>query len=1002
MADEIEVRFRETTEESESAEQTDARRLDDATFEPQALVEQTGEYRQAEAIQDSFVALMDNAAAEATAASGAEQASEAQAPAIDGREDTVAGREPRLVEGVFEKTPNQSGGDNASITPINLPDVGPKLPGGGDSGRSAEAAGREDTVAGREPKIVEGAFEKAPGGDEGGGEDITPINLPNIHETVGDLGAAETAEVQSAADTPGIKFRDAAGTPQTLRSSGEDAFPEQFAGEVPAAPVASTDAPGIKFWNGGEVPAALRREQEQTGYKFYDEAGVPAELGQAQEQTGYEIDSSEAQSAQQSTDTPGIKFWNEGEVPAELRQGQEQTGYKFYDEAGVPEALRQGQEQTGYKFNDEAGVPAELGQAQEQTGYETDSSEAQSVQQSTDTPGIKFWNEGEVPAALRQGQEQTGYKFYDEAGVPEALRQGQEQAGYKFYDEAGVPAELRQAQEQTAPQSMDAPGIKFWNGGEVPAELRQGQEQTGYKFYDEAGVPAALHQGQEQTGYKFYDEAGVPATLDQSPELAGGKTAEREAQAKLSRAEETGSAEQGPVPAGSRLPEAGVSPADGQSIPTTSETETSSPPETGESLGASVSTAVGPGTKVEDTAEKNLGEGEATGEWSPPEMYVSIGPDGECIIVDADGEPIDSPPIVKQMAGDKGQAVYFGMYAELDSEKRFWIPYLERNFQGCSVGFNPDGELAVFDANGKPLSAQPKIQKTFDADGYEAYMVYNVDSSGNATPITLLGYTGSLDGVSIYKNADGKRLAVDSSGQPLAVQPQIVVLFGPQGEEVYSVWYPTSKSLMSKPVMLTAYSASLEGVFVHVAADGKATAVDKDGNPLTAQPKILEMEDGTFMVSYAGMKQPVTVGSYTASLEGVTVYKGADGKLTAVDSNGKALASQPLILTEFDAKGNAIYRIWYGETEYSKSEQIKVQGYTASLSNVFISLDQNGNPVAVDESGKPLAAQPLFQRFDDVAKNTVFRAYYPGGQSVWMDYYLPESGGLGTSQYLWK
>jgi hypothetical protein len=97
-----------------------------------------------------------------------------------------------------------------------------------------------------------------------------------------------------------------------------------------------------------------------------------------------------------------------------------------------------------------------------------------------------------------------------------------------------------------------------------------------------------------------------------------------------------------------------------------------------------------------------------------------------------------------------------------------------------------------------------------------------------------------------------------------------------------------------------------------------------------------------------------------------------------------------------------VYRVWYGKSEYVESSQVTVGAYNASLQNVHVSLDQNGNPVAVDENGKPLDAQPLFQKIEGMADNTVFRAYYPGGQSVLIDYYLPKSGGSGTSQYLWK
>lgn len=62
MADELDVRSQEATESGGSAEQAAARKLDDATLEPKALVEQTGDYKQAESIQASFTKLMDTPA----------------------------------------------------------------------------------------------------------------------------------------------------------------------------------------------------------------------------------------------------------------------------------------------------------------------------------------------------------------------------------------------------------------------------------------------------------------------------------------------------------------------------------------------------------------------------------------------------------------------------------------------------------------------------------------------------------------------------------------------------------------------------------------------------------------------------------------------------------------------------------------------------------------------------------------------------------------------------
>jgi hypothetical protein len=62
----------ESGERAERTEITEQQRLDDATYEPQAAVEQTGDYRQAESIQNNFVATEDNAGSAAAVIASAE------------------------------------------------------------------------------------------------------------------------------------------------------------------------------------------------------------------------------------------------------------------------------------------------------------------------------------------------------------------------------------------------------------------------------------------------------------------------------------------------------------------------------------------------------------------------------------------------------------------------------------------------------------------------------------------------------------------------------------------------------------------------------------------------------------------------------------------------------------------------------------------------------------------------------------------------------------------
>lgn len=49
----------ESRESSDKVENPRSQKLDDATFEPRSLIEQTGDYGQSEAIQNTFSGMMD-------------------------------------------------------------------------------------------------------------------------------------------------------------------------------------------------------------------------------------------------------------------------------------------------------------------------------------------------------------------------------------------------------------------------------------------------------------------------------------------------------------------------------------------------------------------------------------------------------------------------------------------------------------------------------------------------------------------------------------------------------------------------------------------------------------------------------------------------------------------------------------------------------------------------------------------------------------------------------
>ncbi len=1082
MADELNVQTREASETSESSEQTAARRLDDATFEPQALVEQSGDYRQAEAIQGSFVALLDNTASEAAAASDQAPASEAVlAAAIAGKEDTVAGREPQVVDGVFEKAPGGDDGGGENITPINLPkinaapDYEPGAPGTGESGQSVAATGRDDTVAGREPQVVDGVFEKAPGGEESGGENITPINLPKIAiSSMPESGAAkESAAQKSTEEAPSILNQTQAAIPQ------------------------SEEGQGHKLEEAGQA-AVLRQTGEVQGYKV-EEADQAAVLRQAEEVQGYKIEEAGQAAVLNPADAPGIKFWNEGEAPAALGRAGERkagvqpppppSGLSGQSVSPVESELLEGPATTprsafdlvagGAKSGSKPSVDPMEGGAKSGSKSSVDpmAGGAKSSSKPSVDPVDGGAKSGSKPSVNpMEGGAKSGSKPSSDP-VDGGAKSGSKPSSDPVAEGASARLPLDRVAERAesvARTSMDAAAASATADGSVPAALRRNSQPpppppanlTGQSFSPIESIklegaaanarlsfdPAAEGAGSAPKPLDPAAESGRSAPKPLDPAAESGRSAPkpldpaaesgRSAPKPLDPAAESGrsapkpldpAAESGrsaPKPldpaaegagsadrtttaaaaagatAGGSGQNEGTGGAGEVSTASTSDTDgkDSSTTNAGQTAETSAETTAAADTDLADSAEKNLSEGEASLEWTPPEIYVAYDSSGNPVIVDKNGDPIDSPPIVAAMTGDKGEPLYYGRYVGLDSDKLFWIPFLERDFQGCSVGMNTEGALTVFDASGEPLSVQPKLLKMSGSNG-SFYTVYNVDSQGNTKPFALYDYVGSLTGVTIGKDADGHLTAFDASGEPLAAQPHITILGDNTGGEIYSVYYPSGvKGSQSTPVLLSAYSASLDGVTVAIGLDGKRIAVDENGKPLAAQPIISAITvDGVeqFIVRYSTDK-PETLSTYSGSLEGVSVYRDESGKLVAVDSNGQPLAAQPVITMYTGSAGETFFAVRYPTEEALNSTPTTLFLYDAPLTGMYISVGSDGKPVAVDADGKPLAAQPTIKAFIGGDGKPVYTATYGSGKPVSLDYYLPESGGSGTSQYLWK
>jgi hypothetical protein len=290
-------------------------------------------------------------------------------------------------------------------------------------------------------------------------------------------------------------------------------------------------------------------------------------------------------------------------------------------------------------------------------------------------------------------------------------------------------------------------------------------------------------------------------------------------------------------------------------------------------------------------SEEGTGEGE---DWTPSDWYVHIGPDGEPIVVDANGNPVDSAPLVQTVNPD-GSPCNPKVYYKGDTSNPVELPYYTGSLDGCSVLIGADGKAIVVDADGKPLVSQPIVQ-TVNPDGSPCEpKVYYKGSTDAAVEMSY--YAASLSGCSVHVGADGKAVVVDANGKPLDVQP-IVQTANPDGSPCEpKVYY---KGSTNAPVEMSYYAGPLEDCYLHIGADGKAVVVDGNGMPLASQPIVQTANpDGSPCdpkIYYKGADaQPVELPPYSQSLDGCSLYIGTDGKATVMDKYGKPLACQPII-----------------------------------------------------------------------------------------------------------
>ena len=111
--------------------------------------------------------------------------------------------------------------------------------------------------------------------------------------------------------------------------------------------------------------------------------------------------------------------------------------------------------------------------------------------------------------------------------------------------------------------------------------------------------------------------------------------------------------------------------------------------------------------------------------------YANIGQDGKITVVDADGNPLGCQPMTSKYVDENGVEQVTAYYSGSGAESSVEVPGYSASLQDCYAHLDQDGSITVVDGEGKPLSSQPVITKYVDAKGNEQISAwYPADQAG--------------------------------------------------------------------------------------------------------------------------------------------------------------------------------------------------------------------------------------------------------------------------------
>ena len=145
--------------------------------------------------------------------------------------------------------------------------------------------------------------------------------------------------------------------------------------------------------------------------------------------------------------------------------------------------------------------------------------------------------------------------------------------------------------------------------------------------------------------------------------------------------------------------------------------------------------------------------------WTPPSFRYYRYPDGTMTILDEKGNVVPTPPTMK-LTGANGDTKVIDPWG---TEVPEYVPtYADEFF----IHTFPDGSMVAVDASGTPLPIQPEMGHSMGVDGPEFAVL------ADGTMYEAPAYEFPED-FFIHTFPDGSMVAVDASGTPLPIQPEL-------------------------------------------------------------------------------------------------------------------------------------------------------------------------------------------------------------------------------------